>query len=48
MARDDLRRWLCSVARKAKRFGSVRTGAFVLAAAELLDGKRVATHWATL
>jgi transcriptional regulator GlxA family with amidase domain len=47
MERDDLRRWLCKVAPKARRFGSVCTGAFVLAAAGLLDGKRVATHWAS-
>jgi transcriptional regulator GlxA family with amidase domain len=47
MARDDLRRWLRAVAPKARRFGSVCTGAFVLAAAGLLDGKRVATHWAS-
>ena len=30
-----------------RRYGSVCTGAFVLAAAGLLDGKRVATHWAS-
>jgi transcriptional regulator GlxA family with amidase domain len=30
---------------KARRFGSVCTGAFVLAALGLLDGRRVATHW---
>lgn len=30
---------------KAKRFGSVCTGGFVLAALGLLDGRRVATHW---
>ena len=47
MTRDDLRCWLRSVAPKARRFGSVCTGAFVLAAAGLLDGKRVATHWAS-
>ena len=47
MARDDLRRWLRTVAPKTRRFGSVCTGAFVLAAAGLLDGKRVATHWAS-
>jgi transcriptional regulator GlxA family with amidase domain len=47
MERDDLRHWLRSVAPKARRFGSVCTGAFVLAAAGLLDGKRVATHWAS-
>ncbi len=47
MARADLRRWLLKVAPKARRYGSVCTGAFVLAAAGLLDGKRVATHWAS-
>jgi transcriptional regulator GlxA family with amidase domain len=47
MARDDVRRWLCKVAPRARRYGSVCTGAFVLAAAGLLDGKRVATHWAS-
>ena len=47
MAREDVRRWLRQAAPKAARFGSVCTGAFVLAAAGLLDGKRVATHWAS-
>ena len=47
MAREDVRRWLCRAAPRTKRFGSVCTGAFVLAAAGLLDGKRVATHWAS-
>jgi transcriptional regulator GlxA family with amidase domain len=47
MAREDVRRWLCKVAPRARRYGSVCTGAFVLAAAGLLDGKRVATHWAS-
>lgn len=47
MERDDVRRWLCKAAPKAHRFGSVCTGAFVLAAAGLLDGRRVATHWAS-
>lgn len=47
MARQDLRRWLRKAAARARRFGSVCTGAFVLAAAGLLDGKRVATHWAS-
>ena len=46
MARADVRRWLCRVAPGTKRYGSVCTGAFLLAAAGLLDGKRVATHWA--
>lgn len=38
--------WLRHAAAKARRFGSVCTGAFALGAAGLLDGKRVATHWA--
>src|SRR5262245_16684489 len=46
MARADLRRWLRKAAPKTKRYGSVCTGAFVLAAAGLLQGRRVATHWA--
>src|SRR5476649_1294762 len=47
MAREDMRQWLRKAAPKATRYGSVCTGAFVLAAAGLLDGKRVATHWAS-
>jgi transcriptional regulator GlxA family with amidase domain len=47
MARTDVRRWLTKVAAGARRYGSVCTGAFVLAGAGLLDGKRVATHWAS-
>jgi transcriptional regulator GlxA family with amidase domain len=38
--------WLHRTASKARRFGSVCSGAFVLAAAGLLNGSRVTTHWA--
>lgn len=38
--------WLQKRAPKARRFGSVCTGAFYLAEAGLLDGRRVTTHWA--
>lgn len=38
--------WLREVAPTARRFGSVCTGAFFLAAAGLLNKRRVTTHWA--
>src|SRR5690606_15347319 len=40
-----LREALPAQAGKARRLGSVCTGAFILAALGLLDGHRVATHW---
>jgi transcriptional regulator GlxA family with amidase domain len=42
----DLVAWLRDNARRAPRLASVCTGAFLLAAAGLLDGRRVTTHWA--
>ncbi|OUJ15235.1 GlxA family transcriptional regulator [Acetobacter sp. DsW_063] len=43
---DAVVAWLRRRAPTARRFGSVCSGAFFLAAAGLLDGKRVTTHWA--
>ncbi|KGM56228.1 transcriptional regulator [Lysobacter daejeonensis GH1-9] len=38
--------WLKTHARNARRVASVCTGAFVLGAAGLLEGRRATTHWA--
>lgn len=40
-----LRAAIPGLAVKAERFGSVCTGGFLLAALQLLDGRRIATHW---
>jgi transcriptional regulator GlxA family with amidase domain len=42
---EELLLWLRKTAQRVRRIGSVCTGAFVLASAGLLDGKRAATHW---
>jgi transcriptional regulator GlxA family with amidase domain len=42
---DALVRWVERAARVVARIGSVCSGAFVLARAGVLDGRRAATHW---
>jgi len=42
---QDFLNWLREQSGRSRRFGSVCTGAFVLAAAGLLDGRRATTHW---
>jgi transcriptional regulator GlxA family with amidase domain len=39
--------WLSDAAKRSKRVASVCTGAFLLARAGLLDGRRATTHWAS-
>jgi transcriptional regulator GlxA family with amidase domain len=39
--------WIAETARSARRTASVCTGAFLLARAGLLDGRRATTHWAS-
>ena len=45
IAEAALRRWLVRALPVVRRMTSVCSGAFVLAAAGLLDGKRATTHW---
>ncbi len=46
MHAPDLFAWLREQVPRTRRYGSVCSGAFILAAAGLLDGHRVTTHWA--
>lgn len=42
---ETVRAWMVRASSKARRYGSICSGAFVLAAFGLAQGKRVATHW---
>jgi transcriptional regulator GlxA family with amidase domain len=44
---DQLIEWLKGAARRSRRVTSVCTGAFLLARAGLLDGRRATSHWAS-
>jgi len=42
---DSYLTWIVDAAKRSRRLASICTGAFLLAAAGLLDGKQAVTHW---
>lgn len=42
---EEYVRWISETAGRSRRVASICTGAFLLAAAGILDGKRAVTHW---
>ena len=42
---QDFVSWIATAAHRSRRVASICTGAFLLAAAGILDGKRAVTHW---
>ena len=47
LGNGTLLRWLAGARGRTRRLGSVCTGAFLLAEAGLLEGRRAVTHWAS-
>jgi transcriptional regulator GlxA family with amidase domain len=45
VAKEDVIRWIAQQAQRVPLVASVCTGAFLLARAGLLDGRRATTHW---
>nr|WP_084110582.1 GlxA family transcriptional regulator [Erwinia typographi] len=44
----EILEWLRATAMRSRRYGSVCTGAFILAATGLLEGRHITTHWAAV